>query len=54
MIENTPPDAGLHKKLFFPHYIIGLAADRTRATCVARNGAIHSAIHDNLRLIFLI
>jgi hypothetical protein len=37
MLENVPPDAGLHKRATFSTLIVGPAGtgDRTRATCVA-------------------
>jgi hypothetical protein len=47
LLENVPPDAGLHKRATFSTLKVGLAQTRnqTWATCVASSGTIRSAIH---------
>jgi hypothetical protein len=48
VLENVPPDVGLQKRAIFSTLIVGLAGDRSRATCGARSGANRSAIHYDL------
>jgi hypothetical protein len=47
VLENVPPDTGLHKRATFPTLNVGLAGtgNRPRATCVASSVARRSAIH---------
>jgi hypothetical protein len=47
VLENQPPDAGLHKRATFSTLNVGLSGtgNRTLATCVASSGSNRSAIH---------
>jgi hypothetical protein len=47
VLENVPPNAGLHKRATFSTLNVGLAGtgNQTRATCVASSVASRSAIH---------
>jgi hypothetical protein len=47
VLENEPPEAGLHKRATFSTLNVGLAGtgNQTQATCVAGSVARRSAIH---------